>query len=241
MCHIKLHSPPSPSSDTSYIFIVALIFPCLFLKSKGDLQREVAQDLLCIAGIPLIQLLLTFSSAKDPDSGERLKYYLVGAAQHKSLKLFKLNSDSGQIRTRALLNYEDMREHVLTIKVRDLNHMETLFFVTISVEDANDHKPVFVQAQYEAEVNVDALPGLPLVKVLATDEDSGSNAMLKYSVAAESVNGTFYIDENSGMVHVATKLSAHKPSYELRVKVVDGGTPSFSSFTTVKVMLLMNV
>ena len=178
-----------------------------------------------------------YYTAKDPDGAPHMEYFLVGSAKPKSQNLFKINKVTGDIRTQTALDYEDMDEHVLTIKAIDGGNpqREALFYAIISVDDANDHKPVFVQPLYEAEVDVGAQPGLALVKVLATDKDAGTNARLKYSIVTESENGTFYIDQNSGMIHVASELSNQKTHYELTIRATDGGIPAFFSHTTVKV------
>ena len=67
--------------------------------------------------------------------------------------------------------------------------------LTITVLDLNDNKPVFPQPVYivnnivENEINV-------MIPVTATDADSGTNAMISYSIIAGNHIGTFMIGES---------------------------------------------
>lgn len=175
----------------------------------------------------------------DPDSGVNgeVEYSIVGSSQPKSTTLFKINSISGKITTTKTLDYEYIKEHVLIIKATDRGSpkMSTMFSVVISVVDVNDHKPMFVKPMYEAEVNIQAAIGSPILKVVATDRDDGTNAKLKYTIAEGNANGSISVDQNSGLVRVSNKLSQHVKKYELKIQAADGGNPSLVTQTTVKV------
>lgn len=173
---------------------------------------------------------LTKVEAKDPDEGASgtVRYTLVRSVIPKSLSLFKIDSLTGEMKTIKSLDYEDMKEHTIIIKASDKGSpkRETLFSVVISVVDVNDHKPVFLRSKFEAEVQVDTMPGASVLRVFARDEDDGTNAMLKFSIKAGNANSEFFIDQNSGILQVATKLSHSVNMYKLQVQVSDCGTPA---------------
>ena len=179
--------------------------------------------------------------AKDPDEGVSgtVNYAIVGSVFPKSLSLFKIHSSTGRIKTIGTLEYNDMKEHMLIIKASDqgVPKRESLFSVVISVVDVNDHKPVFLRSEFEAEVHVDATPGTSVLKVFASDEDDGTNAVLKFSIKAGDTHGTFYIDQNSGIIQVATKLSHSVNKYSLQVQVSDCGILAKTAETEVQVRL----
>lgn len=179
--------------------------------------------------------------AKDPDEGVSgtVSYAIVGSVIPKSLSLFKIHSSAGRIKTIGALDYNDMKEHTLIIKASDqgVPKRESLFSVVISVVDVNDHKPAFLRSEFEAEVHVDATPGTSVLKVFASDEDDGTNAVLKFSIKAGDTHGAFYIDQNSGIIQVAAKLSHSVNKYSLQVQVSDSGTPAKTAETEVKVRL----
>ena len=182
-------------------------------------------------------------TAKDPDEGASgtVRYTLVRSVIPKSLSLFKIDSLTGEMKTIKSLDYEDMKEHTIIIKASDKGSpkRETLFSVVISVVDVNDHKPVFLRSKFEAEVQVDTMPGASVLRVFARDEDDGTNAMLKFSIKAGNANSEFFIDQNSGILQVATKLSHSVNMYKLQVQVSDCGTPAKTADAEVVVGLLV--
>lgn len=186
-------------------------------------------------------IIVLYLTAKDPDEGVSgtVSYAIVGSVIPKSMSLFKIHSSTGRIKTIKALDYNDMKEHILIIKATDqgVPKRESLFSVVISVVDVNDHKPVFLRSEFEAEVHVDATPGTSILKVFASDEDDGTNAVLKFSIKAVNPNGAFYIDQNSGIIQVATKLSHGRDKYSLQVQVSDSGIPVQTAETEVKVRL----
>lgn len=184
----------------------------------------------------LFALLLT---AKDPDEGVSgtVSYAIVGSVIPKSQSLFKIYSSSGRIKTMKPLDYKDMKEHTLIIKASDqgIPKRESLFSVVISVIDVNDHKPTFMKSEFEAEIDIDATPGTSVLKVFASDEDDGRNAVLKFAIKAGNTNSAFYIDQSSGIIKVASKLSHFVDKYSLQVQVSDSGTSAKTAETEVKV------
>ena len=164
-------------------------------------------------------------------------YSMVGSVKPKSKSLFKIQSTTGKIKTTKPLDYEDMMEHILIVKASDqgIPKKESLFSVVISVDDVNDHKPVFLRPLFKAEVNVDTAPSTSILKVFASDGDDGINALLKYSIKSGNPNDAFYIDQNSGIIQVATKLSSTIEEYSLQVGVSDSGIPPETATTEVKV------
>ena len=168
-----------------------------------------------------------------------MKYAIVGSVKQKSLSLFKIQSSTGRIKTIQPLDYEDMKEHTLIIKAADQREpkRESLFTVVITVDDVNDHKPVFLRSEFKAEINVDASLSTSILKVFATDGDDGTNALLKFSIRNGNTNDAFYIDQNSGVIQVAAKLSNIIDKYSLRVQVSDSGTPAQTAEAEVRVSL----
>jgi hypothetical protein len=81
--------------------------------------------------------------------------------------------------------------------------------VDVIVLDANDNRPVFGSAVYEAQVFENALPGSEVVRLSASDADSGAygEVSFAFSAADELAYGqTFRIDNRTGMVYVRGSL-----------------------------------
>lgn len=93
---------------------------------------------------------------KDLDEGVSgiVRYILVRFVIFKLLFLFKIDSLIGEMKIIKFLDYEDMKEYIIIIKVLDkgLLKREILFFVVIFVVDVNDYKLVFLRLKFEVEV-----------------------------------------------------------------------------------------
>ena len=67
--------------------------------------------------------------------------------------------------------------------------------INITVIDGNDNAPVFVGAPYSAELAEGTIGARRLIlNVNATDADSGTNAVVMYSIAGGGSAGNFEID-----------------------------------------------
>lgn len=99
-----------------------------------------------------------------------------------------LTSSVGLLCLSAPLDYETQRFHRLTVRAVDhgqpsLSSTQTL---TVEVGDVNDQSPEFSQSIYNASVAENRDPGEPVVRVSATDKDSGNNQQL-YSVIIQQL------------------------------------------------------
>lgn len=80
--------------------------------------------------------------------------------------------------------------------------------VDITITDANDNPPTFVNVVSKILVSESALPGTPVFTVLATDRDIGVNSQVNY--AGFSPEGAFEIDAMSGVIKTKTGLDYEK-------------------------------
>ena len=113
-----------------------------------------------------------------------------------------------------------------------------LFFL----QDKNDKKPVFSQHVYSAIVS-EAIPsGSPVVTVTASDDDTGANAQVTYSLAPARRGNRdidwFSIDAETGVISTRKFMDRETQSeFEVKVIVTDGGIPALSSSAVVKIEL----
>lgn len=62
--------------------------------------------------------------------------------------------------------------------------------------DENDNSPQFTKAVYKVAISENATTGSSIVRVLASDQDEGSNADLAFTLKRK--DGLFVINETSG-------------------------------------------
>lgn len=166
--------------------------------------------------------------AVDLDVGVNadLVYDLVDNAKDK----FAIDRISGVVSTRETLDKENpVNEFTITVKATDKGNppLSGTVTATIKVSDGNDQSPVFNPTVYNANVKEDALPGVFLTSVQATDKDEGPNAELEYRITDGNDPYEFYINPRTGAILVSGMLDFDhgKKGYNLTVMVSDRGNP----------------
>lgn len=167
--------------------------------------------------------------AEDGDSGEngRVLYTLIGGDSDK----FMIDHDTGLITTTEYLDYETKPR--LEFEVRSFDAAAPEFRkmasvkVSVDIEDANDHDPVFDQPSYSIEIFEDLTPGTKLLTLTANDLDSGQNGQIQYTIInTESV--PFAINSETGEIMALTTLDRDSGLQEyitLKVRASDFGKP----------------
>ena len=163
-------------------------------------------------------------TATDPDAGATLTYSLDGT----DVNSFDIDTLTGQLKTKALLDHETKASYEVTVSVRDSKDdsgnpdtaTDDDITVTITVTDAND-APEFpstgsnarsIAENTAANINI----GSP---VRATDAD---NDTLTYTLEGTDP-GSFAIDKSSGQLKTKSPLDHEdKESYTVTVKASDG-------------------
>ena len=105
--------------------------------------------------------------------------------------------------------------------------------VTVTVVDLNDNKPHFPNSRYRVEVPESVGNGHLLLRLNASDQDSGYFGSVLYRIVSGS-DGKFSIDATSGIIQVISLLDREKKdSYILNVSAYDGGIPPSVGYATV--------
>ena len=156
-------------------------------------------------------------SAKDADTGDTLTYTLSGA----DAASFDIDSTTGQLKTKAALDYETKNSYSVTVKAADKTLTDTIR-VTIAITDvdessgpafAGNRTTRFVKENTPAGENV----GSP---VSATDEDDDT---LTYTLSGTDA-AAFSIVSTTGQLKTRAPLDFEtKNAYTVTVTVSDGG------------------
>ncbi|XP_061210079.1 protocadherin gamma-B5-like [Neopsephotus bourkii] len=96
----------------------------------------------------------------------------------------------------------------------------------INVTDANDNAPVFAQERYRVSLRENALPGLTVVNISASDADAGNYARITYGFYKMplKVLQKFMVDAESGTITLQEALDFEDTrGYTLLVEARDGG------------------
>ena len=161
----------------------------------------------------------TAIAATDPD-GNTLIYTLGGT----DAATFDIDSTSGQLKTKAELNYETKKVYTLTITVSDGSLTDTIN-VTINITDIEETIPNRAPVFTEGETTTRAVAENTIadtnigVAVAATDPDGNT---LTYTLGGTDA-ATFDIDSTSGQLKTKDTLNyENKSSYSVTITVSDG-------------------
>lgn len=177
------------------------------------------------------------ASDADCDQNAMLIYQIVEPFAHN---YFTIDSSTGAIKITTALDYEQRSVFRFTVQVHDLGmprmFAETAANVTIEVIDVNDCSPVFSQELYETNVIVPTYKGVQVIKVNATDSDSGPNSKLLFSISEGNIGDKFKMDPITGIISIQN-VTQLRSRYELKVRVSDG---RFAAVATVKIHVKEN-
>ncbi|CAD5218600.1 unnamed protein product [Bursaphelenchus okinawaensis] len=178
--------------------------------------------------------------ARDLDAGQNgeITYTLTGDEQY--LKLFSINPNSGVIQTISELD----REKVSSVRMKAvaMDHGEPSFQseanLEINILDVNDNSPVFEKDSYNVTINENVTTPTVILKISATDSDSGVNGEVHYSIVTSSSVGLFSLDYDSGDLTLRSAPDPRQTPYSLLVRAKDGGQPAMSTTVHVTVNIV---
>ena len=193
--------------------------------------------------------------ATDLDNIQTITYEIVSGDQ----TLFSIDPESGELRTLKGLDFEQQKIHFLTVSTVEARQVQgqpsSSCQIEISVEDQNDHAPIFISPR-QVSVRNDAKVGSKVAIVKATDEDGtapGNQVRYQFAqpsdyfaigneisrhLAANSLIYFLFIDEESGEIELLSDLTKEVyGQYTLEIKAIDLGLPMLEtkSFLVIRV------
>lgn len=160
--------------------------------------------------------------AIDADSGSygTVQYNITeGNGDH----LFTVDPESGFLSTTASLDRENVPEFNLTVEATEPNdplHKDRATVIVV-VLDRNDNAPRFSRV-FLTEASEDSPVGRTVIQVTSSDDDTGANAMINYSIIDQSDDVPFTIDLTTGYITVQRPLDREmRDRYILKVNAND--------------------
>ncbi|XP_071313789.1 cadherin-related family member 2 [Trachinotus anak] len=160
--------------------------------------------------------------ATDPE-GDSLTYSLTGT----NAVYFNVNRNTGVVTVKMNLDRESNQVVRLGVVVSD-GPNATPGTLNIILLDANDNKPIFQESSYDVQIPESTPVGTPLFRVQASDADTGSAGVVRYSIdeVTPSVGSSlFSIVSTTGEVKLNGSLNytALSTFYRLKISATDGG------------------
>ncbi|MGH0129996.1 UNVERIFIED_CONTAM: hypothetical protein FKN15_040507 [Acipenser sinensis] len=156
---------------------------------------------------------------------EALKYSMTG----QNANFFNVTEETGEVTIKSPLDREiqDQARFTVTLGVKDSTNDIVTKSIIIVLVDANDNRPIFINAPYNEDVSENVDEGTVLFKVTATDADE--NAFVTYSidevVPDNAENHDLFVIERNGDVKLNGILNYNNKStyYQLKIKATDNG------------------
>ncbi|CAL7951403.1 unnamed protein product [Xylocopa violacea] len=176
-------------------------------------------------------------SVKAKSFADREIRYTLKAQGQGAAGTFNIGPTTGIVKLAKELDFEDLRQpHIYSLLVtatEDSGGFSTSVELTIRVSDVNDNAPKFELPDYQAHnVDEDISLGTSILKVKATDADSGVNAEIEYLVSDDH----FSVD-SSGIIVNNKQLDADNNNayYQFVVTARDKGEPPKTGTATVRI------
>ncbi|XP_059919417.1 protocadherin Fat 4 [Gadus macrocephalus] len=153
--------------------------------------------------------------------------------------LFVVNSKTGVLSLAHALDFEEKQRHELRVSATDGGWIAKTSYVTVTVHvtDVNDNPPVFDPVEYFPVIQENVPSGTTVVKMNATDRDSGANAVMAYVIQSSDIDH-FVIDPNTGVITTQGFLDYEaKQVYHLTVKAFNVPDEEKCSFADVNIQL----
>ncbi|XP_035180245.1 protocadherin-23 [Oxyura jamaicensis] len=180
--------------------------------------------------------LLTVEAYEHKFTGESIKYSILGDEE----SIFSIHPITGTITVKEpkFLDYEVKNKvHLSVLAENSLDSV--LCGVTILIQDVNDNVPKFEQSCYKTLVWEGQTAKTDIIRIFATDLDSGMNGETEYSILSGNENATFLIDSARGILATNTILNRENTSsYRLVVQAADKGNPRLSATSIVRIQVV---
>ncbi|XP_039176466.1 cadherin-23 isoform X10 [Crotalus tigris] len=149
-------------------------------------------------------------SAVDPDKGVngQITYQLLNLSHEGYVQLE--DSSAGKVISNRTVDYEEVHWLNFTIRASDNGTPRRSAEIPVYLEivDINDNNPTFSQPSYQKPVFEDVPLGTIILRIRATDADSGRFAQIQYSLG--DGEGKFGINPNTGDIYILSTLDREK-------------------------------
>uniref|UniRef100_A0A8C5THR3 Cadherin domain-containing protein n=1 Tax=Malurus cyaneus samueli TaxID=2593467 RepID=A0A8C5THR3_9PASS len=241
----------SPSEDAEYFKInpntanVKLNLEDGFLdfysvnRQAPHFDKSFPTDVKVSEDLPVGATILRIK-AYDADSGFNGRVlYTISDGNVDSC--FNIDMEMGILSVLMPLDREKTELYLLNITIYDLGNPQKSAWrlLTVTVEDANDNKPVFLQDSYSVNILESTSLGTEIIQVEARDKDLGANGEVTYSVLTDTHQ--FAINSSTGVVYVADQLDREaKANYTLKIEARDRAESGHQQFSVVPLKVFLD-
>ncbi|KAM4875247.1 uncharacterized protein RHO17_007668 [Thomomys bottae] len=186
---------------------------------------------------PVGSLVITVS-ARDSDAGLHGELsYSFFQSSNQVIQAFEINTDTGEIRLRKLLDFEEIQFYRLEIEASDGGGLTGKCSVAIEVMDVNDNAPQLTMSLLNSDIPENSLETVVAVFGIS-DPDSGENGKMMCSIPnslpflLKPTVENFYTLVTEGALDRETRSE-----YNITITVTDLGTPRLQTQHSLRVQV----
>ncbi|NWI58396.1 PCDGD protein, partial [Calyptomena viridis] len=202
--------------------------------SKSVYEARVAENLSAGSLVLRVQ-------ATDADTGSNGRvFYSFGNVPDAVRGFFAVDSESGEVRTTGLLDFEEKSRHSFSLEARDGGGLTAHCKVHIDIIDENDNAPVITILLLSSPMPEDAPIGTVVALLKVRDRDSGENGLVSCELSGEAPLSIVASPEGSYKVLVLMKALDREEAafHELVLTASDGGDPVRTGTARIRVTVV---
>uniref|UniRef100_A0A803TL63 Cadherin domain-containing protein n=1 Tax=Anolis carolinensis TaxID=28377 RepID=A0A803TL63_ANOCA len=175
------------------------------------------------------QVLQVLATDKDEGTNALIRYEFSNIPADSQRK-FSLDSVHGIIILIGKVDFEETKEHTMTVEAKDGGGLVAHCNIEISILDENDNAPDVMLASVFSPVSENSLPGTLIALIKINDKDTGDHGNvdcylqdnLPFKILPSS-NNYYKLMTDSPLDREAT------PEYNITITATDKGTPPLST------------
>uniref|UniRef100_A0A8C5U1D8 Cadherin domain-containing protein n=1 Tax=Malurus cyaneus samueli TaxID=2593467 RepID=A0A8C5U1D8_9PASS len=179
-------------------------------------------------------------SASDLDSGTNgeISYSIVQNSE-ENFETFKINAETGQIRLKKPLDYEETKTYEIDIQASDGGGLSAHCKVEVQVKDVNDNAPEVIITSLTSTLSEAAPPNTVVALFNVRDRDSGDNGRTTCELIGEQPFRITLLAADAYALVTSEALDREQVAeYNVTVRARDEGTPALSASKTLFLRLL---
>ncbi|XP_060771135.1 protocadherin gamma-A11-like isoform X6 [Neoarius graeffei] len=189
--------------------------------------------------IPKDSLVVTVSATdKDKGSNGEVTYSFSQSTGKEAMEIFNINSDTGEIHVKGVLDYEKSKQYELNVEAIDKGGLTDASKVLIDITDVNDNSPVISVISFFSPIPEDSAPETVIAILNIKDFDSGKNGQIKCSVNSDL---PFRIKATSSNFYslITDRILDREmfSEYNITITATDEGSPPLSTNQTLRLKI----
>lgn len=213
-----------------YPNLILIVFDVDFMQSNATISIEIEdendnapefENVTAQIAIPELipigsEVFIAMATDLDDTSNSQLRYSFDGGNN------FLINALSGAITVDSMLDFEMERRYILDVTATDSGSpaLSSSLILIVEILDQNDNPPSITNPLPVYCIRENGGIGEFVGTVNATDEDSGDNAILSFTIRAGIEANHFLIDRETGDIFTNANIDREEQSiYSLIVEV----------------------